>query len=284
MMKPFEVTITMPSPEPALQMLLDANHWMEAWKTAMRELGLEDFDEGQVTCKIRGDGAVEIIMPDLQGRRFLVASAPGPEPTTSDRPAAKSKRGRRPCITIEEMHPVRPDDTLPDTPAARPRSTKRNTAPPDQVYPKVYPLGGGEHTNLREAVTMLASHVDAEHVLFLLPSPERTSWTVTLSAQQRGSDLDDTHLAGSAPVPGPVDSAAGRRRFAEPVSLVFARANHGTTVVTARSVLWAPVHVDRALRGVFLLLNAPGPSGFEHSDLEATQHVASLLAKRLQPA
>jgi hypothetical protein len=275
-MKPFEVTVTMPGPEPALQMLLDANHWMEAWKIAMGELGLQDFDDSQVTCKIRADGAVEVIMPEFGGRRFLVATAPSPEPTTTDRPAAPDKR---PVITIEELKPVKPDDTVPEL-EATPAVGMSHV----HLYPRVAPLDGGDETNLREAVTMLASHVPAEHVLFLVPSPERTAWRVAVSRGLAGVTLDGAELSGTAPVPGPVDTAAGRRRFAQTVILSFTPPVGTPTLVHAQSALWAPVHVDSTCRGVFLAVNAPRATGFDGGEFDATQQLAELVARRMQPA
>jgi len=279
-MKPFEVTVTMPGPEPALQMQLSAGHWMEAWKVAMYELGLGSFDESLVTCKIRPDGAVEVIMPELGGRRFLVATAPGPEPTTTDRPAAS---GRSPAITIEELHPVKPDDTVPEMSAA-PGPEAARAAADQQLYSPVHPLDGGDKTNVREAVAMLASHVPAEHVLFLVPSEDRTTWIVAESRGLARRGLDGSQLAGTAPVPGPVDALAGRRRFAEPVLLAFAPPEGAPTMVELHSALWAPVHVEDAVRGVFLALNAPHAAGFGHGEFDATQQLATLVAQRMATA
>ena len=278
-MRPFEVTITMPGAEPALQMRLDANHWMEAWKVAMSELGIDDFDESQVTCKIRPDGAVEVVMPDLLGRRFLVASAPRVERTTSDRPATIVKASKRQCITIEEMAPVKADDTVPELSAAH--QSNRTATGRHHVYARVSRLDGGLETNLREAIGMLAGHVPAQHVLFLLPSVNRESWEIALSRGARDGALEHTRLAGSSPVPGPVDAIAGRRHFAEPVTLTFAPSQGPATLVTVNSALWAPVRVDGTCYGVFLALNTARPTGFDGGEFDATQKLAALVAARL---
>ena len=62
MKKPFKVIVTMSNseparPEPALEMTLDADHWMDAWKSAMHELGLDDAEVAKVTCRVNTDAS-----------------------------------------------------------------------------------------------------------------------------------------------------------------------------------------------------------------------------------
>ena len=279
-MKPFEVTVTMPGSEPALQILLDAAHWMGAWKMAMAELGLDDVDEGDVTCKIRPNGAVEVIMSSHHGRRFLVtaaseepALAPNRTPTEPSMPRHSHER-----ITIEELKPVTPDQLQ-----GRPNLIRRRNVskrPGDKAHPRVSPLNGGQQTNLREAIAMLSNHVRAETTLLLLPCEDRTRWSVSMCRGQRSDALKDGLLDVASPVPGPVGTLAGRRAFVQPVSLTFERRDGDAITVQVSSALWSPVRVARHLKGVFLVLNAGASTGFGAGEFDAIQQLAALVSKR----
>ncbi|MGB0590585.1 MAG: hypothetical protein ACPGU1_12985 [Myxococcota bacterium] len=274
-MKPFEVTVTTSSTEPTLRMNLDAAHWMDAWKFAMSELGLTVQDEGKVRCEIRPDGAVEVSVPDEHERRFLVSSPPAEMHTTQDLPVQAMRGSVRPSITIEEMPAVRPQDHR--------SSTVEPTVQlwPARLFPAVYKLDGDDAAILREACTMLAGHISAHHLQFLLPKEDRSGWRVALSYGRHREVLQDLELSSTAPLPGPVNHISGRRRFEDPVTLTYTESGASPVLVTVNSGLWATVRLDGLLRGVFLLLNATQGHGFNHEAVRTTQEVAKLVADRL---
>jgi hypothetical protein len=277
-MKAFEVTVTTSSPEPKLQMNLDAAHWMDAWKMAMSELGLPVLDTSDVRCEIRADGAVEVSVPDQHGRRFLVSAAPCPETTTQEQPAPPKAAALRPSITIEEM----PAIGVADQPITRPLMARsKREPPPGRLYPAVYRLDGNEESILRESISMIAGHAPAEHALFLVPNQDRSGWRIALSQGRHSEALRHLELSSSEPLPGPVNRTSGRRRLNAPVTLTFTGSDNAPLLVTVSSALWSTVRVDGVLRGLFLLLNAARSDGFTHNEFEAAQHVATLVTSRL---
>ena len=277
-MKSFEVTITTSSEGPTLRMTLDAAHWMAAWKGAMSELGITCIDEADMRCAIRPDGAVEVSLPDQHGRRFVVSSDAIGEGTTQDQPAQPTGYSQRPSITIEEM----PAICVEDQPTTRPvgRRTK-GTQEPNKLYPAVYRLDGDQEGILRESCSMLAGHISAQYVQFLLPNEDRSGWQVALSHGRHGEGLETRELSSSDPLPGPVNQLSGRRRFEAPVALTFTEPEKTPVIISVRSGLWSAVRTDGVLRGVFLLLNSERSAGFLHEELGIVQRVADLVTDRL---
>jgi len=259
-------------------MTLDADHWMAAWKGAMSELGITPIDEADVRCAIRADGAVEVSLPDQHGRRFVVSSDAISEGTTQDQPAQPARHSQRPSITIEEM----PAICLEEQPTTRPVGRRpKDTQEPNKLYPAVYRLDGDHEGVLRESCSMLAGHINAEYVQFLLPNEDRSGWQVALSHSRHEEVLEARELSSSDALPGPVNQISGRRRFQEPVALTFTTPEQAPVIVTVRSGLWSAVRTDGVLRGVFLLLNSESTAGFNHEDLVTVQRVAGLVTDRL---
>jgi hypothetical protein len=273
-MKAFEVTITTLSSGPSLRMSLDAAHWMDAWKAAMSELGLPVLDDADVHCEIQGDGSVEVSIHDRHERRFLVSSQPATLSTTQDQP----RHDHRASITIEEMRAVKAEQA-----ASGCGQTRRaeSTAPPDRTYPAVYGLDGDWDGTVREATSMLASHVAAERVLFLIPNRERSGWRVLCHGGRDHEDLRGRELSSSGPLPGPVNRVSGRRRFAPPTTLTLTAPDGAPLLVTVASALWSTVRMDDDVRAVLLVLNASRAEGFSRSELEAARQVAALVVTGL---
>ena len=307
-MHAFEVTVpdTDGSGGSAITMVIRADHWMEAWKQALAELGEGATDAAQVTCKIGSDGSVEVVALG-SGRKVLVRSIPdeADEPLPQERPAVEvdeAQKVTRLSAPIVQPRVERPDSrrgqrtTIQDAPRARAkigpklrRGVRRQRAQgvddPVGVVPYVRPVAGGTETSTEEALDMLRRHVSCDVTQFLLPDPEGKGWRVEVSRGQKSSELGELLLRTKEPIPGPVDGGPGRRTFAGagvPVKYVknFAR----RTTVRVKSALWAPVKDGYRVLGLLLLLNARRSHGFTDAELSAVRELADLLAARFRAA
>lgn len=320
----FEVTVpeTDGSGGSAIQMVIHAEHWMEAWKQALSELGEGTTDAAQVTCKIGSDGSVEVVALG-SGRRVLVRSLddaeeaaatdprvvsgpmPWEEPSIQvEAPAAPVTRERaangpgapqdpqamrtlfNPIVKLERKAPAsRP------TEARRPqirRPARRQRAAIDDpvgVVPYVRPVQGGPETSTEEALDMLRRHVICDAAQFLVPAPEGKGWRVEVARGVQEEQLLGELLRTKEAVPGPVDGGPGRRTFAgQGVPVRYSRGFGRSTRVRVKSALWAPVRDDLRVLGLLLLLNARRSQGFTDGELSAVSELAELLAARFTHA
>ncbi len=225
----FEVTVpdTDEAGGSAIQMVIHAEHWMEAWKQALSELGEGTTDAAQVTCKIGSDGSVEVIALG-SGRRVLVRSLDEGDAETDKSSPAHQLPWEAPSIQVPDELPTvtknRPPPVVagppPDPqasrtvfnpivklerkePSSRPSKPRRPQIrrPPARrqraviddpvgVVPYVRPVQGGPETSTEEALDMLRRHVHCDAAQFLVPEPEGKGWRVEVARGRAHCPLD----------------------------------------------------------------------------------------------
>ncbi|MEZ4267095.1 MAG: hypothetical protein R3F39_12020 [Myxococcota bacterium] len=274
----FEVTVPPDSAGGAqLRMTLDAEHWMDAWRLALGELGEPVPPAEQVTCRIGHDGAVEVIVVE-SGRRLFIRS------TTlhGARDSAPGSPGLPAGIPpVESLAPERPRIRR----ISRAPQTTARPAAPERSVPVAAPLGGGADTSANEALGMLQRHVRCEEILLWTPAPDGHGWRLHSA---RGVDprfVPGLLLRETDSITGALESGPGRRTFVGAGTTMRCSRGFGRKVVIAvKSAVWAPVRVHDETVALIVLLNARRSGGFTDPELSAVDELSQVLGARLERA
>ncbi|MGM0577420.1 MAG: GAF domain-containing protein [Myxococcota bacterium] len=256
-----------------MTMVVEADHWMSAWRRALAELGEDASDESQVTCRICADGSVEVFA-GREGRHLRVRSL------EEDGAQVPPPRDRSLRDTVPESRPR--GDARGRGRRRRRRRPTRASDPLEQV-PYAAAFDGGEATSTEQALAMLARHVPAEAALYLHPDADRRGWRVEAAHGAAAKDLPGALLHSRETLPGPLTAAPGRRTFSgEGVDIRFEREpGDRAHRFRVKSALWAPVRAHGEIRGLLLVLNARRDRGFVDGEISAVRELATVLASRL---
>ncbi len=274
----FEVTV--PATERGgaqLRMTLDAEHWMEAWRLALAELGESVPPPDQVTCRIGHDGSVEVVTLN-GGRRLFIHCTTHRHPRDSPSGTPGVPAG----IPAVERDPA-------DRPRirriSRPPETTAGPAAPALAVPSAAPLTGSASTSADEALAMLERHVRCESILLWLPNPGRQGYKLRSALSRDVRMVAGVILRDGDAITPHLTDGPGRRTFAgDGIGLRISRGFGRKFKASVKSVVWAPIVVRGQTVALTMLLNAGRPTGFTDPELSAVDELSRILGARLERA
>jgi len=275
--------ISLPNSEHQLEsgdLLVEANHWIEAWSRAVEKLGKGPADPGRMDCTFEDDGSIEIT-DRHNGHRMLLK-------------CVNVFRSRQ--ITLESLTnlcaaPSRPANSFAITrnmanaalEASCEEEEEARPAPTQLLRPA---LSWFSHDlekikTPEQAIEAVLESFPCELAVHLIPTSKR-DWRVSVSAGERSKRILGASLSGSTPIPPWKGALVGRRAFSgDNRGIHFRRRFRSNTKIFVRSVIWTSIpSADGGDASRLMLINGAEARGFGDQDLSGLVSLVQALGPK----